>query len=66
MQDIDARDGVERHGDIKVQVAGLGVVDAQAVEQDQGLLEGGTTDGEVGLNAVRAACLQVSEGSWRR
>ena len=62
MEDVDAGDGVERDGNIEVQVAGLGVVDTQTVEQDEGLLEGGTAKGEVGLYAVRGAGLEVEGG----
>jgi hypothetical protein len=43
-------------------VAGLGVVDAEAVEEDEGLLEGGAAEGEVGLNAVGGASLEVEGG----
>jgi hypothetical protein len=43
-------------------VSGLGVVDAEAFEQDEGLLEGGAADGEVGLDAVAAAGLEVEGG----
>ncbi len=32
VEDLDARDGVEGDGDVEVEVAGLGVVDAEAVE----------------------------------
>ena len=62
VEDFDAGDGVEGDGDVEVQVRGLGVVDAQAVEQEEGLLEGGATDGEVGLNSVGAAGLKVEGG----
>ena len=56
---LDARDGVHRHRDIHVVVAGLDVVEAHAVEQHEGLLEVGAADGEVGLYAVGRAFLQV-------
>ncbi len=59
MQDVDAGDGVERHGDVEIEVAGLGVVDTQAVDEDEGLLEGGAADGKVGLDAAGGAGLQV-------
>ena len=62
MQDVDAGDGVERDGDVEVEVAGLGIVDAEAVDEDEGLLEGGAADGEVGLHAFAGAGLQVEGG----
>ena len=62
VEDVDAGDGVERDGDVEVEVAGLGVVDAEAVEQDERLLEGGAADGEVGLHAVGGAGLEVEGG----
>ena len=43
-------------------MAGLGVVDAEAVQQDEGLLEGSASDREVSLDAVSRACLQVEGG----
>ena len=45
MEDVDAGDGVEGDGDVEVEVAGLGVVDAEAVEEDEGLLKGGAAEG---------------------
>ena len=62
VEDVDAGDGFEGDGDVEVEVAGLGVVDAEAVEEDEGLLEGGAADGEVGLDAVAAAGLEVEGG----
>jgi hypothetical protein len=43
-------------------MAGLGVVDAKAVEENEGLLEGGAAKGEVGLDAVAGAGLEVEGG----
>ena len=62
MQDVDAGDGVERDGNVEVEVAGFGVVDAEAVDEDEGLLEGGAADGEVGLDAFGGAGLHVEGG----
>ena len=59
MQYIHARDGVQRHGNVQVQVAGFGIVHAQPVDQNQRLLEGGAADCEVGLHAFAGARLQV-------
>jgi len=39
VQEVDAGDGVERDGNVEVQVAGFGIVDAEAVDQNEGLLE---------------------------
>ena len=58
MQDVDAGDGVERDGNVEVEVTGFGVVDAEAVDEDEGLLECGAADGEVGLDAFAGAGLQ--------
>jgi hypothetical protein len=62
VEDVDAGYGVEGDRDVKVEVAGFGVVDAEAVEEDEGLLEGGAAEGEVGLNAVWGAGLEVEGG----
>ncbi len=62
VEDVDAGDGVEGNRDVEVEVAGFGVVDAEAVEEDEGLLEGGAAEGEVGLDAVGGAGLQVEGG----
>ena len=62
VEDVDAGDGFERDGDVEVEVTRLGVVDAETVEQDEGLLEGGAADGEVGLDAVAAAGLEIEGG----
>jgi hypothetical protein len=62
VEDVDAGDGVEGDGDVQIQMAGLGVVDAESVEHDEGLLEGGAAEGEVGLNAVGGASLEVERG----
>ncbi len=59
VEDVNAGDGVKRDGDVEVEMAGLGVIDAEAVEQDERLLEGSAADGEVSLNAIASACLQV-------
>ena len=40
-------------------MAGLGVVQSQAVEQDQDLAERGATNGKVGLDSVRRALLEI-------
>jgi hypothetical protein len=61
-EDVDAGDGVEGDGDVEVEVAGLGVVDAEAVQEDEGLLEGGAAEGKVSLNAVGGAGLEVEGG----
>jgi hypothetical protein len=56
---FDAFHGIERHGNVHVVVAGLDVVEPQAVEQDEGLFEGGSANGKVGLHAVGGARLEV-------
>src|ERR1039458_9795721 len=62
VEEVDAGDCVEGDGDVEVQVAGFGIVDAEAVDEDEGLLEGGAADGEVGLNAFAGAGLEVEGG----
>jgi hypothetical protein len=62
VEDVDAGHGVEGNGDVEIEVAGLRVVDAEAVEKDEGLLEGGAAEGEVGLNAVGSAGLEIEGG----
>jgi hypothetical protein len=55
LQNLDPLDGVERHGDVAVVVARLGVVQANAVDQHQHLTEICPANGEVGLHAGNAA-----------
>ena len=59
VEDVDSGDRVEGDGDVEIKVTRLGVVDTKAVEEDEGLLEGGATEGEVGLDAVGCAGLEV-------
>ena len=59
MEDVDAGDGVEGNGDVEVEMAGFGVVDAETVKENEGLLEGGAAEGEIGLDAGGGARLQV-------
>ena len=61
-ENFDAVDGSDGNGEVHAVVAGLDVADAQAVEQDQGLAEVGAADGDVGLDAVGRALLQVDGG----
>ena len=51
-----------RHGDVEVQMPGLGIVDAEAVQENERLLEGGAPNREVGLNTVGRARLEVERG----
>ena len=64
-QHFDAVDGIERHGDIHVVVAGLRVAQALAVEQHQRLAESAAADREIGLYAIGRAFLQVERGVQR-
>src|ERR1035441_1701705 len=52
VEEVDAGDGVERDGNVKVQVAGFGIVDAEAVDEDEGLLEGGAARSNEGRKGV--------------
>ena len=47
------------HGNVEVQVPGLGIVDSESVDEDEGLLEGCAANGEVGLHAFRTARLDI-------
>jgi len=58
-QHFDSGDGIERHGNIHVVMAGLDVVETEAVEQHQGLFEVGAADGEIVLHAIGRAGLEV-------
>jgi hypothetical protein len=62
VEDVDAGNGVEGDGDIQIQVTGFWVVDAEAVEEDERLLEGCAAEGEISLNAGGGAGLQVEGG----
>ena len=59
MQHVDWRDSVQRHGNIEVEMAGFGIVQAEPVDQNQRLLEGGAADCKVGLHTLAGARLQV-------
>ena len=50
-------DGIERHRDIHIVMAGLRVAQPLAVEQHQRLREGAAADREVGLHAIGRALL---------
>ena len=56
---FDALHAFERHRDIHVVMPGLRVVEAHAVEQDEGLTEARAADGEVHLHAVGRAFGEV-------
>ena len=43
-------------------VRGLAVVDAEAIQQHQRLLEGSSAQNKIGLPAARAALLQIDRG----
>ena len=59
-QDFDALDGLQRHGNVHVVVAGLHVVRSPAVQEDEGLREGSAADGNIRLHAVRTALAEVN------
>ena len=59
MKDIDTGDGVEWDGNVEVEVAGFWVVDSQTIDEDERLLEGSATNGEIGLNAFGGAGLHI-------
>ena len=61
-QDLDALDVEQRHRHVAVVVPRLGVVEPGAVDQHQRLAEGGAADGEVGLDAARAALAHLDAG----
>ena len=64
---LDGVHGFEGDGEIEVVVRGLAVVDAEAVEQDQGLLKAAAAKDEVGLaRRLRRAASRKMEESWRR
>lgn len=60
--DLDAIEGRDRHRDVAVVMAALAVVEPDAVDEDEALAEGRTTDGEVGLHATTAARPDVDAG----
>src|SRR5581483_3602673 len=62
MQNLDTRNCIQRHWNVEVQVPGLGIIHAQAVQQNQRLLECSSTNREISLHAHRAARLNVDRG----
>ena len=54
-QHFDLRDGIQRHGDIHVVMAGLRVVQPHAVQQHQRLGVAGAANRKVVLNAIGRA-----------
>ncbi len=59
---LDRIDGVHRQRQIEIVVRGLRIVDAEAVEQHQRLLETAAAHDDVGLPAARAALLKKNRG----
>ncbi len=58
-QHLHAGNHFERDRQIEIEVPGLHIIDAHAVEQNQGLAEGRAADREIGLESARRALLQV-------
>ena len=59
---FDPRNRIERHGDVHIVMAGLNVVEALAVQQDERLAEAGAADREVALHAAGRALAKVERG----
>jgi len=57
-ENLDRVHGFERDRQIEVVVRGLAVVDAEAVEQDKGLLKAAAPQDEIGLAAASATLLK--------
>ena len=66
MQHVDTTYRRERNGNIHVVVGGLGVVDAKAVQQYEGLLEGGAAHRDVRLASPAPRCSTNADASVRR
>ena len=49
-------------GQIEIVMRGLAVVDAEAIQQHQGLLEGSSAQNQIRLSAARAALFQKDRG----
>lgn len=58
LENLDRVHGFERDGQVEVVVRGLAVVDAESVEQDEGLLEAAAAQDEIGLAAAGATLLE--------
>jgi hypothetical protein len=50
--------GVKRNGQVEVVMRGLAVVDAKAIQQHQGLLEGTSAQNHIRLSAARATLFE--------
>src|ERR1019366_5997786 len=59
VQHFDAADGVERNRQVEIVMASLRIVDPQAIDENEGLSEGRSADGEIGLHAARRALAKV-------
>ena len=57
--------GIERNGQVQIVMRGLAVVDAKAIQQHQGLLEGSSAQDQIRLPAARAALSRKTDASWR-
>ncbi len=62
MQDVDARHRFEGQRQVEVQVAGLWIVQPQAVDQHKRLLESGAPDGDISLHTRGTALDQGDRG----
>src|SRR5579864_5175199 len=61
-ENLQAADGVGRNRNLGVEMAGLRVVQAQAVDEHQGLSEISAVNRDIGLDAVDAAALHIERG----
>ena len=56
-ENLDGVHGLERDGEIEIVVRGLSIVDAEAVDEDEGLSEAAAAKNYIGLSAACTALL---------
>ena len=61
-ENFDLGEGIERDGDVHVEIGRLHAVEAHAVPEDEGLAEGAAADGEATLDGAGGTFAEVEGG----
>ena len=61
-ENLDGVHGLERDGEIEIVVRGLSIVDAEAVDEDEGLSEAAAAKDYIGLSAACTALFDEGGG----
>lgn len=62
MQHFDPADRIDGDGKIHIVMTGLRIIEAEAIEQHEGLAIAGAADGDVALHAIGRTLLKIERG----